>query len=144
MGWCLLVPDGKRFTHTTGIIGKNLGGLDEIVRLATIRDAVRNLLIDKLPNVAAMEGYAFGRAFNACTMGEVGCIVKLACHDAGVPLKIIAPTTLKKFVTGHGKSDKAVMRTKIFSKWKREFVTQDEAEAFAVAQWAARYSEERD
>lgn len=138
LGWCLLIPDGKKFSHQTGLIGKNLDGLNEIERLAAIRGAVRALLIDKLPNMAAMEGYAFGRAFNACTMGEVGGVVKLACHDAGVPLKIVAPATLKKWVTGRGNSDKAVMRTKIFSRWKVEFSTQDEAEAFAIAQWASK------
>lgn len=138
MAWCLLVPDGKRFSYQTGLIGKNLDSLNEIVRLAAIRDAVRALLIDKLPNVAAMEGYSWGSKFKGPTMGEVGGIVKIACHDAGVPLKIVAPTTLKKFVTGNGRSDKAVVRTKIFSRWKCEFATQDEAEAFAVAQWASK------
>ena len=138
MAWCLLVPDGRRFDYETGIIGKNLDGLNEIGRLAAIRDAVRALLIGKLPNMAAMEGYSFGSKWRMADMGEVGGIVKIACHDAGVPLKIVAPATLKKFVTGRGNSDKAVMRTKIFSKWKVEFGTQDEAEAFAVAQWASR------
>ena len=138
MAWCLLVPDGKKFSYQTGLIGKNLDSLNEIVRLAAIRDAVRALLIDKLPNVAAMEGYSWGSKFKGPTMGEVGGIVKIACHDAGVPLKIVAPTTLKKFVTGNGRSDKAVVRTKIFSRWKCEFATQDEAEAFAVAQWASK------
>ena|SRR3990167_474498 len=138
LGWCLLIPDGKKFDYQTGIIGKNLDGLDEIKRLATIRDVVRDLLTNNLPNMAAMEGYSWGSKFNGPIMGEIGGIVKIACYDAGVPLKIVAPATLKKFVTGRGNSDKAVMRQRIFKRWKKEFATQDEAEAFAIAQWASK------
>ncbi len=136
LGWCLLIPDGKKFDFHTGIIGKNLETMNEIERLAVIRDVVRGMLANNLPNMAAMEGYAYGMKFRACDMGEVGGIVKIACYDAGVPLKVVAPATLKKFVTGRGNSDKAVMRQRIFKRWKKEFATQDEAEAFAVAQWA--------
>lgn len=135
LGWCLLIPDGKKFSHQTGIIGKNLDGLNEVERLAAIRDAVRALLISKVPNMAALEGYSFGSKWHMADMGEVGGIVKIACHDAGVPLKIVAPTSLKKFCCNNGRADKAVMRQQIFKKWKCEFGTQDEAEAFAIAQW---------
>ncbi len=55
--------------------------------------------------------------------------------DNKIPFEIVAPPTLKKFVTGSGRAKKEQMLLKIYKKWGREFDSTDEAEAFAVAMW---------
>jgi Holliday junction resolvasome RuvABC endonuclease subunit len=78
-------------------------------RLAFIRDDLVRLVMAHAPVLVALEGYSFMSENRPFDMGEVGSILKILTYDAGIPLLIVAPKQLKKFVTGHGSASKAQM-----------------------------------
>lgn len=91
---------------------KNLGS--ESGRLNDIYDTLLAYFKDCHENYEAvhmaMEGYAHGSKFNREKLGELGGIVKLAWFKAnGNDPVIVAPTVLKKFVTGKGTASKDQM-----------------------------------
>jgi Holliday junction resolvasome RuvABC endonuclease subunit len=84
----------------------------------------------------AMEGYAHGSRFNREKMGELGGIVKLAVYDAfGKEPFIIAPTVVKKFVTGKGVATKEQMVAGVEAKWQAGITDHNIADAYGIAQY---------
>lgn len=61
-------------------------------------------------DLAVIEGYAFGARGRAVfQIGELGGVVRLACHQAGVPFQEVAPASLKLFAAGRGNASKDEM-----------------------------------
>lgn len=73
-------------------------------RLVGLRDAI--MLVAHDADVVVLEGYAFGRGFQAHHMGELGGVVRVALHEARVPFALIPPAVLKRFATGKGNATK--------------------------------------
>jgi Holliday junction resolvasome RuvABC endonuclease subunit len=91
-------------------------------------------------DVVAMEGYAAGAKFGRELAGELGGAVKLALLDvldkpASYPL-IIAPTKLKKYVTGKGTAAKAEMLLAVYKKWGVTYTDDNLADAYGLARAA--------
>jgi Holliday junction resolvasome RuvABC endonuclease subunit len=91
----------------------------------------------------AMEGYAFSSQM-AHMAGELGGAVKLELlrnftldkPDARYPL-IVAPTSLKKYVTGKGTQvQKNQMLLQVYKKWGVEFNDDNAADSYGVARIA--------
>ncbi len=53
-----------------------------------------------------------------------------------VPFKVVAPGTLKKFVTGDGRAKKDLMLLKVYKKWGVEFDDDNLADAYSLARFA--------
>lgn len=87
-------------------------------------------------DVVAIEGYSYGspqahtRAFG---IGELGGVIKLAIHQAGIPIHIIAANTWKMQLCGKGGLAKDLCRLEIFKRYGVEFPSQDTLDAWAVA-----------
>lgn len=102
----IATPHGKRgqiITRSTGM-----------PRLATIRDAVLETARDA--HLVAIEGYAFGRPNQAAHLGELGGVVRLALHEAGISYVDIPPASAKKYATGRGNATKPDMRMALFQR----------------------------
>jgi Holliday junction resolvasome RuvABC endonuclease subunit len=69
-------------------------------------------------------------------LGELGGVVRLVLHDAGIPFVVVPPTSLKLFVAGNGSADKDQMRTSTLGKWGVDFDQDDECDAYGLAQVA--------
>lgn len=117
------------------------GKLTGVTRLAHIRSALRDHLAAE-PDIkfAAMEGYAYdvgaGRVFE---LGEVGAVVKLTLHDAGIPFVIVPPASLKLFVSGMGGATKEQMREATYKKWGLDIDQDDQCDAHGLAQLARAF-----
>lgn len=90
---------------------------------------------------SAIEGYAYG-AQMAHMAGELGGMVKLELRswlhysDAAYPL-IVAPSMLKKYVTGKGTGvKKNQILLNVFKKWDVEFTDDNAADSYALARIA--------
>jgi len=92
-----------------------------------------NLVLSEIPVKMAMEGYAYGAKLNREKMGELGGIVKTAWYDATKKEAIIvAPTELKKFMTGKGNASKADMVAAV-QKLEPDITDHNLADAYGLA-----------
>jgi len=112
-----------------------VGELRGAERLAYFRERFTSLFAD-CPGAAALEGYSFGSKNGRGAAGELGGVVRLAAHDAGVRLLVVPPTVLKKYVTGKGTGDKAVMLLHVYKRWGFETDDHNVADAYALARFA--------
>jgi len=131
LGWAYL--DTETEYSASGALKSRHKGLE---RLVDLRAQVKKILVGLPLDRAVIEGYAFS-ANRGHDQGEIGGVVRLACYDAGLPIDVVPPATLKKWTTGKGNAKKDFMLLKCFRRWGVEFETVDEADAFALAQWGA-------
>ena len=74
-------------------------------RLAWIRDRVLELAAGA--GAVVLEGYSFGSKGRALfSLAELGGVVRLALHEAALPVVEVAPSALKKYATGRGNAGK--------------------------------------
>lgn len=89
----------------------------------------------------AMEGYANGAKFGREQAGELGMVTKWAIYSMGVGLTkyptIVAPTALKKFITGKGTAKKNEILLGVFKRWGADFSDDNEADSYGLARVAS-------
>ena len=116
-----------------------------IRRLVTVHAMLRGhfAAIERLGQITHIcyEGYSYGSKFRREELGELGCALKLALATQ-FPMHLerrihaVAPTTVKKFVTGSGRADKDKMMMAVFQRWQHESSNHDAADAYALARIA--------
>jgi len=113
------------------------GKLSGVARLACIRNALRDVFAAE-PDIcfAALEGYSMESVNRSFDLGELGGLVRLVLHDAAIPFAVVAPTSLKQFVSGDGSATKELMRQAVLKKWGMDFDQDDECDAYGLAQVA--------
>jgi len=57
----------------------------------------------------SIEGYSMGSKGKVFNIAENTGVLKYKIHNLGIPLEVIPPTTLKKYATTKGNSDKGMM-----------------------------------
>lgn len=98
--------------------------------------------ISFIPNIINLHAvYLEGPAYAATgkvilQMGALHYITRLFLFKKQKNYKIIAPGTLKKFVTGKGNSKKEVMLMKTLKKWGVEFEDHNICDAYGLARMA--------
>lgn len=83
--------------------------------------------------LVCLENYAFGRPNQAHQVGELGGVVRVALHEAGIKYVEVTPNQLKKFATGKGGAKKEEVMLGVYKKWQKEFPSNDETDAFVLA-----------
>lgn len=137
-GFGLVVLDNNGHSHQKSLLKYPLNKFkDEGDRLVKIYDDLIMYFAihqgSKAKIHIGMEGYAYGAKLNREKLGELGGIVKLVSNLVfGVTPTIIAPTSLKQFVTGSGKADKQAMLTEI-QKLDPEITDHNLADAYGIS-----------
>lgn len=87
-------------------------------------------------DVIVLEGYAYAGSKVPFMLGELGGVLKLMFYRqfTNIPIVIVPPSTLKKFVTGFGNAKKPQMIAAVKKKWGQEFKDHNIADAYALAQ----------
>lgn len=102
-------------------------------RLVDLQRHLREELIDFKILDVAIEGYAFGSQMSNM-LGELGGMVKITLKkDFDIYPVIVPPTSLKKYVTGKGNTQKNQMLMHVFKKWGLEFTDDNAADSYALA-----------
>jgi len=84
-----------------------------------------------------MEGPAYQAAGQSILqLGAIHFLTRLTFYKKNVDFKVIAPGTLKKFVTGKGNSKKDLMLLKTYKKWGVEFEDDNLCDAYGLARMA--------
>lgn len=109
--------------------------LKGVSRLVEIRDTVARLIKNHKPALVCLEGYSFGSKGRALFQtGELGGVLRVMFHELGAKWIEVSPSQLKKFATGSGNSKKEVVILNVYKRWGMEFESNDEADAFVLAQ----------
>ena len=89
-------------------------------------------------SLVCIEGYSFGSTGGqAWDRVEYGGLLRYRLLASGAEVIEIPPTTLKVFAANKGGADKAAIAVALYKQYGREFGTDDEADAFALAHFAA-------
>lgn len=86
------------------------------------------------PTLVVFENYAFG-GNRVTQLAELNGLLKYFYTLNGIPIEVIAPTSIKKYVTGNGRCKKEDIRNTIkqSSEYKHiTFKNLDESDSFAV------------
>lgn len=89
------------------------------------------------PHLILIEGYSFGSSGQATvSIGELGGMLRYELWRKGYGDVIaeIPPKTLKKFAAQNGNASKEQMEDAVWEWWGEEFESDDEVDAFALAQ----------
>ena len=95
-----------------------------------------------IPNIVGLQPvYIEGPAFSSqgqfvLQMGALHYYLRIFFIKNKVEFKVIAPGTLKKFVTGTGKGKKELILLKTYKKWGEEFSNNNLADAYGLARMA--------
>lgn len=110
--------------------------LGEIERLNSITYPICESIIEHKPEVVVIEGMAFMANQSTALMQLAGLnyLLRNNLYRMGVPFIIVAPTTLKKFVTGKGNSPKDVMILETYKKWNVSLINDNVCDAYGLAQ----------
>ena len=139
-GWAIMEDDG--LVTTSGVIKSHPLGdkpIDETNRIVKIAEEVvqkiDELLPHKSPDLVVIENLAFmARNTTALTqLAGLSHIVRILLVQFNWPFILEAPSTLKKFITGKGNSDKNVMMMSIYKNYGHEFLDDNIADAFGLA-----------
>lgn len=128
---CHLGKRGDEPNFLTQNLSNKLRGVE---RLIYLREEVKEICWDA--DLVVIEGYAFAKTNQAHQIGELGGVLRVMLTESHVKWIEAAPTAVKKFATGKGDktATKEAMAVAIYKRWKMEFPTNDQADAFVLSQ----------
>lgn len=90
------------------------------------------------PDIILVEDYAVGRfAGSAIVSIELGSVIRFLLWQMDFPYLPVAPTALKKFVTGKGNAQKNTMLLEVYKRWNYTAATDNVADAIGLAHFGA-------
>ena len=134
-GLALVTREEAGIKHSTTKIKPTVRGVH---RLMYIEEVVNRWIPDDA-GLCLMEGYAFAAHGQAFGLGECGGIIKRCVHLKGKRLIVVAPGTLKKYITGNGAAKKNTMLLNCYKKFAASFDEDDECDAYCLARLGLEY-----
>lgn len=95
---------------------------------------VRLLVAEYKPAVVVTERMVASKFGAAIIVNEIGAGIRFKLSDLGVPFIEVAPSTLKKFVTGKGNAKKQLMLLHVYKRWGFDTDNDNIADAYALYQ----------
>ena len=128
-GTGIATPGGERTVRTNAA--------DPIeARLIAIRNAVLAEAYQEVDDVYRGASFVIEdfvtRSPAASTLGMVHGVVRVALVEAGVPFVLVAPATLKKYVTGKGNAKKPDMRMAVYQRFGLDLPDDNRVDAFGL------------
>ena len=91
---------------------------------------LEQIIQEHVPHIVFKEGPSHNSPFKAHDLGRAHQAIENACWNTGRTVVPVAPQTMRAFVGSRAKDE---TRQLIFKKFKREFPTSDEADAYGIA-----------
>lgn len=83
-------------------------------------------------DLVVIEGYSFASQYKAAPMGELGGCVRFLLYRLGIPFVDVPPSTLKKYATGKGNSNKDAMIAAAIRRFGFKGCDNNEADAYLL------------
>lgn len=114
---------------------KNKTYTEEIERILNIKKQIISVIEEHEPELVLIEGMAFMARNTTALVQLAGLnyLIREYLFQYNIPFAIVAPTSLKKFITGNGAAKKDVMLMEIYKKYDIAFVDDNIADGFALA-----------
>ena len=108
---------------------------NDLSRLLHIRDMVMGKIPDGIQMIAVEDfftphGPAVGAAIKLAMLGTA---IRLALYEKGISFIVVAPNSLKKFITGKGSGEKSMILREVFRRYGSEAKNDNEADALVLA-----------
>lgn len=135
-GTGIIVLENGAIVHQSLIKSKTTTGfVDEVKRLRRIVDEIMVTVKQEAPYLVLIEGLAFMARNTTALVQLAGLnyLLRSSLVDNSIPFIIVAPSTLKKFVTGKGSGPKDVMMLETFKRWGVTLVDNNICDAYGLA-----------
>jgi len=129
---CIKLQDGRVISQQlikTKPTGDNY--MNGLLRLLEIRDKINIAEVD----IAVIEGMAF-MARNTTALVQLAALnyfIREKLYLNKIPFIIVAPTSLKKFITSHGNAKKDVMMMETYKRYHVTFSDNNLCDAYGLA-----------
>jgi len=125
--------EGTVQTKTVNVEGFS----DNTLRNVIIAHAVWEVLQIRRLDAVCVEGYAFGMPVKGASsrMTQIAEMTGLTKHlvlSDDIPIIVVPPSTLKKFITGKGNASKGEVTKFLKQEWDKAFTDFDKADAFSA------------
>lgn len=138
-GYAIVGGDG--IVLASGVIKSKPSGdspLAETQRIVKIAEEVvqkiDEVCLEDDPVLVAIEGLAFmAKGTSLVQLAGLNYLIRTLLAQFHWPFLIVAPTTLKKFITGSGKGDKDMMMMSVFKNYGFESMDNNECDSYALA-----------
>ena len=138
-GYAIVNSDGK--VLDSGVIKSKPSGdkpINEVRRIVDIAEEIMEKIdancLTEDPAIVAIEGLAFmAKGTSLVQLSGLNYLTRILLSQFEWPFVIVAPTSLKKFITGSGKGDKDMMSMQIYKKYGFEALDNNEADAYSLA-----------
>jgi Holliday junction resolvasome RuvABC endonuclease subunit len=84
------------------------------------------------PGVLCLENYSFASAGRAHRSAELGGQIRLHAYTRGWTTIAVPPSSLKKWVAGHGHAEKNLMLQQILKRWGYTAINDNDGDAYAL------------
>lgn len=134
-GWAKYYIEEDRLDF--GII--NVGKLKGFARISEIQLQVHNTIDEHETDTPSdtlivLEGYSFASKGNsAISLGELGGIIRYLFWNDGYEYREVAPTQLKKFITGSGAAGKDIIIKEVYKNFGIDVNNNNAADAIGLA-----------
>lgn len=109
-------------------------------RASVLVEGMLKAFVPHKPILVVTEGYGYANTNTLALLVEIGTVFRYFLMQEEYPTVIVAPTSLKKFVTGNGGSPKEKMALEIFKRWGFEHKSNNVLDAYGLAQWGRVHS----
>jgi crossover junction endodeoxyribonuclease RuvC len=131
VGYAVVTSDGSGVRKLdSGVLASRLGGFP---RLSDLAGRMMSLMDTHNPDLVVIEGYGFANKNTLVTLVEVGTVLRYFLWQADIEYTEVAPTSLKKFVSGKGNVKKEMILKEVFKRWGYDVNSNDEADAIGLA-----------
>jgi Holliday junction resolvasome RuvABC endonuclease subunit len=118
------------------------GALDRLITIAAGDrkgfqrwDEIRKMIVAESTDadLVVMEQIFSGTRMTQQELVQFHGVIQFSLWHRQVPVLLVAPATLKKFATGSGKADKAIILREIFRRWDIDAADEHQADAAVLA-----------
>jgi len=109
---------------------------NDLARIRYIVDSVMSRIPKDVKMVCIEDFFTPANPFQigaATGLAMLGAVMRLALYEAGMPMFIVAPSQIKKFVTGKGTGQKSIVVRDVFKKWGYDVKDDNQADACVLA-----------